>query len=96
MRAKLDRESASATPKAAAGKLRLFSAAAAAAGGPFRRTSSGPLPAAGGRASSDGGGLVWLTLRLVWLRSWGFGFGSAGFGWVCGFGAGLICIWSFG
>ncbi|PAN25932.1 hypothetical protein PAHAL_4G335200 [Panicum hallii] len=49
MSAKLDRQGAGATPKAAAGKQRLSSAA-----GAYRRTSSGPLPAAGGRASSDG------------------------------------------
>ncbi|XP_062233656.1 kinesin-like protein KIN-UB [Phragmites australis] len=53
MSAKLDRQSSSATPKAAAaGKPRLSSAAGA---GAYRRTSSGPLPAAGGRASSESG-----------------------------------------
>ncbi|OEL37592.1 Armadillo repeat-containing kinesin-like protein 2 [Dichanthelium oligosanthes] len=52
MSAKLDRQGAGATPKAAAGKQRLSSAATG--GGAYRRTSSGPLPAAGGRASSDG------------------------------------------
>jgi len=66
MSAKLDRQGAGATPKAAAGKQRLSSAA-----GAYRRTNSGPLPAAGGRASSDGGGCG--SLWPGWLRSCGGG-----------------------
>jgi hypothetical protein len=80
MSAKLDRQGAGATPKAAAGKQRLSSAA-----GAYRRTSSGPLPAAGGRASSDGGGCG--SLWPGWLRSCGGGIRI--WIWFCGVWMGL-------
>jgi hypothetical protein len=89
MSARLDRQSSTATPKAAAGKQRLSSAAA---GGAYRRTSSGPLPAAagGGRASSDSGGGCGFRLDRCY-RDPGFGFASAAGVWGR-FGDPSICV----
>ncbi|KAL6606258.1 hypothetical protein ACP70R_041911 [Stipagrostis hirtigluma subsp. patula] len=64
MSAKMDRQSSTVTPKAAAGKPRLSSSSA----GSYRRTSSGPLPAAGGRASSDSGAVCSRVRVAVRLR----------------------------
>ena len=82
MSAKLDRESASATPKAAAGKLRLASAAAAAFGGrPVPTDQLGAAPRGGrprvvgwrwvgvARSSSGLAPVVRSGIRIwVWVR----------------------------
>ncbi|KAL5211386.1 hypothetical protein ABZP36_022233 [Zizania latifolia] len=65
MSGKMDRQSVTATPKAA-GKPRL---SAGGGGGAYRRTSSGLLPAAsGGRASSDSGAVSSRVRVAVRLR----------------------------